>query len=112
MVYYRESQIDDAFFALSHPVRRRVIERLSRGNLSVAEVSETFSESPAQMTKHLHILERAELLSREKVGRVHKLHFRREPLDEIMDWVIKNRKFWEGSFDSLEKYLHKLKGGK
>ena len=110
MVYYKESQMDNAFFALSHPVRRGVVERLSRGDLSVAEVSETFDESPSQMTKHLHILERAELLSRKKEGRVHRLHFQSEPLDEIMDWVIKNRKFWEESLDALEKYLHKLRG--
>ncbi len=109
MVYYRESQIDDAFFALSHPVRRGVVERLSRGDLSVAEVSKEFDESPSQMTKHLHILERAELLSRKKEGRIHRLHFQREPLDEIMDWVIKNKKFWKDNFDALEKYLHKLK---
>lgn len=109
MVYYRESQIDDAFFALSHPVRRGVIERLSQGDLSVTEVSSVFDESPSQMTKHLHILERAELLSRKKEGRVHRLHFQHEPLEEIMDWVIKNRKFWEDNFDSLEKYLRKIK---
>ena len=108
MVYFREQQIDDAFFALSHPVRRGVIERLAQGDLSVTEVSKTFNESPSQMTKHLHILERAELLSRKKEGRVHRLHFQHEPLEEIMGWVIKNRKFWENSFDALEKYLHKL----
>lgn len=112
MVYYRERQIDDTFFALSHPVRRGMIERLVREDLSVAEVSETFKESPSQMTKHLHILERAGLLSRTKEGRVHRLHFQQEPLGEIMDWVIRHRKFWEGRFDALENYLQKLSEGK
>ena len=108
MVYYREGQIDEAFFALSHPVRRGVIERLARKDMSVAQVSETFEESPSQMTKHLHILERAGFLSRKKEGRVHRLHFQHEPLDEMMNWVIQHRKFWEDRFDALEHYLHKL----
>ncbi len=109
MVYYREKRIDETFFALSHPVRRSVIERLSRGkDLSVREVSKNFNESPSQMTKHLHILERTELISRKKDGRIHRLHFRPEPLDEMMAWVVQQRKFWEGRFDALENYLHKL----
>jgi DNA-binding transcriptional ArsR family regulator len=108
MVYYREKQIDDAFFALSHPVRRGVIERLVREDLSVAQVSKSFEESPSQMTKHLHILERAGFLSRKREGRVHRLHYKHGPLDEMMEWVIRNRKFWESRFDALESYLHKI----
>ena len=109
MVYYREKQIDDAFFALSHPVRRAVIEDLVQKDLSVAQVSEKFDESPSQMTKHLHILERSGFLSRKKEGRVHRLHFQHEPLEEIISWVVRNRKFWEDRFDALEKYLHSLR---
>ena len=108
MVYYREQQIDDVFFALSHPVRRGMIERLARGDLSVGEVSETFHETPSQMTKHLHILERAELISRKKEGRVHRLRFQHEPLYKMMEWVFRHRKFWEDRFDALENYLHTL----
>lgn len=104
----REQQIDDAFFALSHPVRRQVLEQLSHKDLSVAEVSSPFSESPAQMTKHLHILERSGLLTREKRGRVHHLHMQPDPLKEIMDWVTRYEAFWNKRFDALENYLTKI----
>lgn len=108
MTYTRERQIDDAFFALSHPVRRAVLERLAQEDLSVADVSKSFNESPSQMTKHLHILERAGMLSRQKEGRVHKLHMEPEPLKEIMDWVVRYQKFWDDRFDALESYLHTI----
>ena len=108
MTYTREQQIDDAFFALSHPVRRAVLEHLAQEDLSVSDISKPFKESPSQMTKHLHILERAGMLSRQKVGRVHKLHMEPEPLKEIMDWVARYQKFWDGRFDALEDYLHTI----
>ncbi len=112
MPHLREQQIDDAFFALSHPVRRAVLERLSRGDLSVADTSTPFDESPSQMTKHLHILERSGMLSRKKEGRVHRLHMEAEPLKDIMDWVVRYQKFWDARFDALENYLHKMNEGK
>jgi len=102
----RERQIDDAFFALSHPVRRKILEQLAQSDMSVAEVSAPLGETPSQMTKHLHILERAGMLSREKEGRMHKLHIEPEPLKDIMDWVSRYQKFWNDRFDALENYLH------
>jgi DNA-binding transcriptional ArsR family regulator len=107
MIYTRENQIDDAFFALSHPVRRGIVEQLAKGDLSVSDVSDDFSESPSQMTKHLQILERAGILSREKRGRVHQLHFEPEPLEEMMAWVSRYQNFWEDRFDALDNYLQK-----
>lgn len=104
----REQQIDDAFFALSHPVRRRILEQLSEGDRSVAEVSAPMQESPSQMTKHLQILERANLLSRRREGRVHRLHMEPEPLKEVMDWVSRYQRFWEQRLDALESYLHQI----
>lgn len=108
MVHAREKQIDDVFFALSHPVRRGIVDQLAKGDLSVSDVSRGFSESPSQMTKHLQLLERAGILSREKKGRVHQLHFEHEPLEEMMVWVSRYQNFWEDRFDALGNYLQKI----
>ena len=106
MVYYREEQIDDAFFALSHPVRRAVLEQLSKSDsLSVTEVSKPYGLSPAQMTKHLAILERGGLLTRSKQGRNHLLKLHPEMLKEIMQWVQRYQKFWDMRLDALDQYL-------
>lgn len=106
MVYYREKQIDDAFFALSHPVRRAVLDKLSEhDSLSVADVSKPFALSPAQMTKHLAILERGGLLKRSKHGRSHFLQLHPEVLEEIMQWVQRYQKFWDMRLDALDQYL-------
>ncbi|MGH1541220.1 MAG: ArsR/SmtB family transcription factor [Arenicella sp.] len=105
MVYYRDEKIDDAFFALSHPVRRAVLDQLSSGKQSVAEVSKPYGLSPAQMTKHLAILERGGLLERERQGRTHYLQLQPDALQEIMEWVQRYQKFWDSRLDALERYL-------
>ncbi|MGH1486862.1 MAG: ArsR/SmtB family transcription factor [Cellvibrionaceae bacterium] len=105
MVYYRDEQIDDAFFALSHPVRRAVLDTLSQGEHSVADVSEPFGLSAAQMTKHLAILERGGLLKRNKQGRTHYLQLQPDMLEEVMAWVQRYQKFWDKRLNALEHFL-------
>lgn len=105
MVYYRDQQIDDAFFALSHPVRRRVLDQLTAGEQSVAEISKPHDLSAAQMTKHLAILERGGLLTRNKQGRTHALSLRPAALKEVMHWVERYQKFWDKRLDALDQFL-------
>jgi len=105
MVYNRNEQIDDAFFALSHPIRRAILDGLSKGEQSVADAAKPLSLSPAQMTKHLAILERGGLLKRQKQGRKHNLQLKADALQEIMQWVQRYQKFWDQRLDALEHFL-------
>ncbi len=105
MVYYREQQIDDAFFALSHPVRRALLDQLMAGEQTVADVSESHELSAAQMTKHLAILERGGLITRHKIGRSHHLKLRPAALKEIMDWAKRYEQFWHQRLDALDAFL-------
>jgi DNA-binding transcriptional ArsR family regulator len=56
-------------------------------------------------SKHLRVLEKAGLLQRRIEGRSHYLKANLQPLNEAERWIAEHRKFWEGSFDRLEKYL-------
>lgn len=82
-----------------------MLEQLSHGQMSVAEVSAPYGLSPAQMTKHLSILERGGLLERERQGRVHQLKIRPQALKEISDWVQHYQAFWSTRMDALERFL-------
>ncbi len=100
--------MDKTFFALSHPVRRTILERIAMADLSVGEAAHGLAESPSQITKHLRILEQAGLLARQREGRLHRLHFEPAPLVEAMDWVARHRAFWTRRFDALDDYLNRL----
>ena len=75
MVQY-QTTVDRAFAALADPTRRAVLERLGAGSATISELAEPFGMSLTGMKKHIRLLEEAELVTTEKVGRVAQVHAR------------------------------------
>jgi len=106
MVKYYSEQLDRTFFALSDPTRRAIIGNLAaKGACSVLELAEPFKMSLPAISKHLKLLEDANLITRTRKGRVHYLKLCAEPMSEANDWLIAYRQFWHDRFDALERYL-------
>ena len=97
--------MDRTFFALSHPTRRALLERLAGGDLTIGEAAEGLGDSPSQITKHVRILEAAGLVARRREGRTHRLRFNAGPIDEALGWLGRQRAFWDGRLDALADYL-------
>ena len=57
------------------------------------------------VSKHLRVLEDAGLLRRRVEGRTHFLAVNAKPLAQATDWLERQRRFWEGSFDRLAQLL-------
>jgi DNA-binding transcriptional ArsR family regulator len=96
---------NDTFSALAHPMRREIVERLSRGPATVGEVTHGFAVSKPTISRHLRMLEEAGVVSRVIVGRRHKLSLRPEPLAEAERWIEDQRRRWERLFDVVADYL-------
>jgi DNA-binding transcriptional ArsR family regulator len=96
---------NDAFRALAHPLRRDIVERLSRGAATVGEVTRDFGVSKPTISRHLKLLEEAGVLTRVVDGRTHRLALRPEALAETADWIESQRQRWERLFDVVEAYL-------
>src|ERR687893_1423806 len=101
--------LDNTFAALADPTRRAILARLASGEASVNELAEPFEMTLPGVSKHLKVLERAGLISRGRVAQSRPCRLEAAPLREAADWVGRYRRFWEGSFDSLEEYLHELR---
>src|SRR5205809_7886692 len=69
MVQY-STDVDRAFAALAAPTRRPLVERLGPGSATISELAEPFGMSLTGMKKHIRLLEEAQLVTTEKVGRV------------------------------------------
>lgn len=93
------------FSALSDPIRRDILERLSKGEQSVTELAAPYEVSLPAITKHLKVLERAKLISRSKSAQWRPCQLEIKTLKEADDWISTYRNFWEESFDRLEDYL-------
>jgi DNA-binding transcriptional ArsR family regulator len=109
MVQYSQARFDASFAALSDATRRGVLERLGRGDASITELAEKFQMTLTGMKKHVGVLERAELVTTEKVGRVRtcKLGLRR--LEEEAEWIERYRQRWAARFDELDEVVEELK---
>jgi DNA-binding transcriptional ArsR family regulator len=97
--------LDETFAALADPTRRQILVALGEGDRTVSELADPFDMSLPAISKHLGVLERAGLITREREGRVRRCHLQREPLGEAMRWIADYGRFWEQSFDSLELLL-------
>lgn len=96
---------NDAFRALAHPLRRDIVERLSRGTATVGEVTQDFGVSKPTISRHLKLLEDAGVVTRVIDGRTHRLALRPEALAETSAWIESQRQRWERLFDVVEAYL-------
>ena len=98
-------KLDRIFGALADPTRRRIVERLARGELSAGEIAAGFSVSQPAISKHLKVLEHSGLLTRSVLGRVHRCRLAPGAMRDAARWMDAQRRFWEAQFDSLDAYL-------
>ena len=95
----------DAFTALAHPVRRRVLDLLAEGERSAGELSAGFAISRPAVSQHLRILLDAGLVASRHSGREHVYRLRPEGMRQVDDWLGHYRRFWDGRLERLERYL-------
>jgi DNA-binding transcriptional ArsR family regulator len=109
MVQYRSPSLDRVFHALAHPARRAMLGRLARGERNLSELAAPLRMSFPAASKHVRVLERARLVRRRVVGRMHFCRIEAKPLGEANEWLEEYRRFWEGSFERLDDLLEELK---
>jgi DNA-binding transcriptional ArsR family regulator len=97
--------LDRSFLALSHPVRRAIVERLVDGPTTVGAASSGLGVSKPAVTKHLKVLEGAGVVSRTVSGRTHVLRLEPRSLREVSEWLELHRSLWEAKFEAVERHL-------
>jgi DNA-binding transcriptional ArsR family regulator len=109
MVQY-QGQLDRTFAALSDPTRRGILERLGRGRATISELAEPFGISLTGLKKHVQVLEDAELVRTEKVGRTRWCSVGPQDLDVIERWIAGYRQMLNERLDRLGELLEATKG--
>src|SRR6267154_4219645 len=91
-------RLDATFAALADPTRRAILARLANGDASVTELAEPFAMTQPAISKHLKVLERAGLISRDRDAQRRPSRLVAKPLAEASAWLHHYRQFWEFSF--------------
>jgi DNA-binding transcriptional ArsR family regulator len=100
--------LDRAFQALSDPVRRGMLVRLSRGPASVSDLARPLPISLPAVMQHLKSLEESGLVRSEKKGRVRTVQLEPQTLETAESWIAERRSEWETQLDRFETYLQTL----
>ena len=95
----------DPWQALADPTRRRIIEILSNGSLTVNEIAAHFTISRPAISKQIKILNESELLDVLPHGRERTCHLTLQGLEEVHKWIIQYERFWIQKLDELNRYL-------
>jgi DNA-binding transcriptional ArsR family regulator len=102
-----DDQLDLVFHALSNRTRRAMLARLSEGPAMITELAAPFAMSLPAASKHLRVLEEADLVARRVDGRVHRCSLGIHPLQDVERWLDHYRSFWAGTLDSLARYVER-----
>jgi DNA-binding transcriptional ArsR family regulator len=97
--------VNDPFRALSHPIRRGIVERLAAGSATVGEATSGFGVSKPAISKHLKVLEETGVVTRVVEGRTHRLSLEPDVLSVAADWMDRQRALWGRLFDVVDEYL-------
>jgi DNA-binding transcriptional ArsR family regulator len=108
MVQY--PQLDRTLAALADPTRRGVLERLGRGTATISELAEPFGISLTGMKKHVRVLEDAQLVTTEKVGRARQCSLGGHHLEDVQAWVETYRRMLDERLDRFGELLERTKG--
>ncbi len=100
-----ESKLDGLFHALSDGTRRAIVERLERSPASVSVIAEPFDAALPTILEHLRVLERAGVVSSEKVGRVRTYQLVPDALVPANRWIVRQRRPQERRLDRLGDHL-------
>jgi DNA-binding transcriptional ArsR family regulator len=103
MVQYQ--QIDRTLAAIADPTRRAILEQLGRGPASISELAEPFGISLTGTKKHVRVLQEAELVRTEKVGRTRLCHIGPRRLEDLATWMESYRRMLEERYNRLDELL-------
>ena len=105
MVEYKSDALDRTFNALSHQARRAMLARLQQSEMRVTELAEPFAMSLNAVSKHIRLLEEANLVRRRKEGREHWISVNPGPMAQASAWIEAQAKFWSPRLQKLAKLV-------
>jgi len=101
-------RLSETFSALADPTRRAILARLALGETSVSDLARPFDMSLPAVSKHLKVLEKAQLIERGRDAQWRPCRLKADPLKDASAWLEDYRTFWEARLDRLDDYLKRI----
>lgn len=105
LLAHTPSTMDYVFSALSDSTRRDILQRLTKNSLTVSQIADSYPFALPTISKHIAVLERAQLVKKNKVGREYHVCFTPHALQSVSQYLSFYKKFWTKQVSNLEKFL-------
>ena len=105
MVNSAAARLDSIFHALSDPTRRAILLDIATREKTVTEIARPYPVSLAAVSKHLKVLETADLIARKRRGSFQIVRLKAETLKPAEQWLAYYEKYWNQRLDALETFL-------
>ena len=99
--------LDSIFGSLADPTRRDILRRVTNDELSVGEIAKSYDLTFAAISKHLKVLEKAQLIIKRRRGKEQMISLAPRALADAAEYLQWYQQFMDQKYDSLEKYLNK-----
>ena len=98
---------DSIFAALADKSRRKVVEILHENDASILELTESFTMSFQALSKHVKILEKANIVTKKRQGKFMICSLNNHALKSSLEWISYHHNFWNDSFSNLDSLIKK-----
>jgi len=100
-----KNRLDLIFFALSDSRRRDILEKISEEQKTISELAENFDMTLGAISKHIKLLQGADLLRKNKQGKQVFCQMNDNIWKEITTYISMYSNFWSNRLDELESYI-------
>ena len=100
-------QVDKLFHALADPTRRDIVRRCATGESSVTGLAKTYPMSFAAVHKHVTVLERAGLITKQRRGREQVVRSDAEAVGRAQGVLDELAATWRGRIERMSDVLAK-----
>jgi DNA-binding transcriptional ArsR family regulator len=100
-----DEAVDDLFHALSDATRRHILRRCAEEDPSVSRLAEAYPMSFAAVQKHVAVLERAGLVTKERRGREQLVRTDFAAVDRVRQVLDELEQMWRGRAERMSDLL-------
>jgi DNA-binding transcriptional ArsR family regulator len=100
-----EEAVDELFHALADPTRRDILRRCAGGESSVSRLAQAYPMSFAAVQKHVAVMERAGLVTKERRGREQLVRTDADAVGRARQALDELEATWRGRVDRMSDLL-------
>lgn len=101
-------ELDLIFASLAHPIRRDILRRGEREEMSVSELATPYGVSIAAISKHIQILEKAGLIIKRRRGKQQFIRLSGTAFRQASTYLKHFENLWNDRFNVLGHFFGKL----